>query len=83
MDVELTEEESSALRNALRSYLSDLQMEIADTDDRRFKDGLKHERTVLEATMEKLESAREASELRDDQGRETVRVVMWWSEGSY
>ena len=82
MDVELTEEESSALRNALRTYLADLRMEIADTDDRRFKDGLKHERSVLEATMSKLESAREASELRDTEGRSTVRVVMWWVEGT-
>ena len=78
MEVVLTEEESAALQDALRSYLSDLRMEIADTDDRRFRDGLKRERTVLESVVEKLDANRGSSDLRDDQGREVIRLVTWW-----
>ncbi len=78
MEVALTEEESAALQDALRSYLSDLRMEIADTDDRRFRDGLKRERTVLESVVEKLDANRGSSDLRDEQGREVIRLVTWW-----
>ena len=81
MDVALTEEESSALQQALRTYLSELQMEIADTDDHDFKNGLKHERTVLESVVGRLDATRGASEMRDGEGREVVRLVtLWWTE---
>ena len=36
-DVELTEEESSALQQALHTYVSDLRSEISHTDDRDFR----------------------------------------------
>jgi hypothetical protein len=78
VDVALTSEESSALRTALHSYLSDLQMEIANTDDRHYRDGLKEERVALEGIVAKLEAARGSSELRDEQGREVVRIVALW-----
>ena len=81
MDVTLTEEESSALQQALRTYLSELRMEIADTDDRDFRNGLKHERTVLESIVGRLDSTRGASAMRDGEGREVVRLVtLWWTE---
>ena len=80
MDVALNEEESAALQTALHSYLADLRMEIAGTDDRGFRGELKHERAALESIVQKLEAARGESQLRDDAGREVVRVVsMWWT----
>lgn len=81
MEVALNEEESAALQRALRTYLSDLRMEIGQTDDRHFRDNLKHERTVLEDVVTKLGSAKGSSELRDEGGREVVRVVsLWWTD---
>lgn len=81
MEVALTEEESAALQQALRSYLSDLRMEISDTEDREWKEGLRHEREVLEEVVSKLEASRGSSELRDAEGREVVRVVsFWWND---
>lgn len=80
MEVALTEEESSVLQQALSSYLSDLRMEISDTDNRRFREGLRHEREVLEAIFAKLDEASEGTALRDDEGRQVVRLVsIWWS----
>jgi hypothetical protein len=46
--LELNEEQSKALRRALESYLGDLRMEIADTDLQDFRDGLKHEKVLLQ-----------------------------------
>ena len=54
MDAELSEEESDAVQNALRSYLSDLRMEITDTDNPEYKRTLRDERTMLEKAIEKL-----------------------------
>jgi len=83
MDVALNEEESAALQTALHSYLADLRMEIAGTDDRNFRGELKTERAALESIVGKLESARGESQLRDDSGREVVRVVsLWWTTES-
>jgi hypothetical protein len=80
VDVTLNEEESAALQGALQTYLSDLRSEIADTDDRRYKEDLRHERSVLEDVVARLEATRGRSELRDQQGREVVRVItLWWS----
>jgi hypothetical protein len=81
VEVALSEEESAALQQALRSYLSDLRMEISDTEDREWKEGLRRERTVLEDVVSKLEAARGSSTLRDQEGREVVRIVsLWWTE---
>ena len=75
MEVALTEEESVALQKALRTYLSDLGSEISDTDNHAFKDGLKHERSVLEAAMAKLDHAS-----RPPTGNEVIMVHLWWTE---
>ncbi len=81
MDVELTEEESSVLQQALHSYLSELRDEISHTDDREFRAGLKEERETLEGIFEKLREAATATELQDDSGALVVRVVsLWWSD---
>lgn len=52
--VEFTPDESKALKQALESYLSDLRMEIVDTDSQDFREGLKHEKHLLEAIVLKI-----------------------------
>jgi hypothetical protein len=52
--VEFTPDEANALKHALESYLSDLRMEIVDTDSQDFRDGLKNEKHLLEAVVIKI-----------------------------
>ena len=90
MDAELTEEESDAVQKALRSYLSDLRMEITDTDNARYRADLRAERTALESALAKLgggrlgEGAEPAATPGDvdaplDGGERVVRLVrLWW-----
>jgi len=81
LEVALNEEESAALQSALRTYLSDLRMEIADTDKRKFKDGLRHEREVLNGVVDKLDAALAESAVAGSDGRSVVRVIsIWWSD---
>jgi hypothetical protein len=54
MHMDLTAEESKALKHALEVYLSDLRMEIVDTDSQDFRDGLKHEKQLLESVVGKI-----------------------------
>ena len=77
--VSFTAEESSALRNALSSYCSDLRMEIADTDNPSFRRQLKQERELLESVLAKLETGAAQSQEHDDEGRVVVRVMSIWS----
>jgi hypothetical protein len=77
MDIELSAAESQVLQQALRSYLSDLRMEIVDTDDPGFKRGLRDERAALESILAKLDDAA-SSGTRDAEGRPVVRVVAVW-----
>ena len=50
----LSDNEVSTLREVLRSYLSDLRMEIADTDQMAFREKLKQEEVVLKKILEVL-----------------------------
>ena len=50
----LQAEEAATLARALESYLSDLRMEIADTDAQDFRDDLKQEESVLKQVLEQL-----------------------------
>jgi hypothetical protein len=43
----LTDSEVSILRKVLESYLSDLRMEIADTEEMEFRERLKKEEEVI------------------------------------
>lgn len=52
--MELTPEEGKALKHALECYLSDLRMEIVDTDNQDFRDGLKQEKHLLEQVVTKI-----------------------------
>ena len=45
--LDLTDEEREILVFVLKSYLSDLRMEIADTDRMAFRDMLKERKAVL------------------------------------
>jgi len=50
----LTDEEAGTLRRALEQYVSDLRMEIADTDSMDFRDQLKREEAFLKKLIEQL-----------------------------
>jgi hypothetical protein len=80
VDVELTVEESGALRKAMQSYLSDLRMEISDTDNPAYRRDLRDERAALEAILAKLDDAATTSTERDAAGRSIIRIVGVWVE---
>jgi hypothetical protein len=50
----LSEHEREILAQVLKSYLSDLRMEIADTDSYEFREGLKARKKVLMKVLEGL-----------------------------
>jgi hypothetical protein len=50
--IDLSREELQILEEVLDSYLSDLRMEIADTDRQDFRDSLKERKRVLNAVLE-------------------------------
>jgi hypothetical protein len=54
MQLNLAEGEVEVLRDVLTDYLSDLRMEIADTDQLDFRDTLKERKRVLEKVLEVL-----------------------------
>ena len=52
--LELTPTDAEILRMALESYLSDLRMEIADTDSMDYREGLKAQKAVLRRVLEEI-----------------------------
>ncbi len=54
LQIELTDEEQHILKEILESDLSDLRMEIRETDDRTFKEMLKNKEQVMEKILEML-----------------------------
>jgi hypothetical protein len=54
--ITLTQDEAAVLRGALSSYLSDLRMEIADTDSWQFRQNLKREEVLLKKLLEQLDA---------------------------
>jgi hypothetical protein len=54
--ITFTPEEAAALRDILRNYLSDLRMEIADTDSMQFREKLKHEEVLLKKLLQQLDA---------------------------
>ena len=79
MEIELTADESAALQKALRTYNSDLRMEIVGTDNAGYRNDLRTERTTLESVISKLDEAAKTSQQRDDEGRVVVRLVSVWA----
>jgi hypothetical protein len=54
--ITLTQEEVAALRDILSSYLSDLRMEVADTDSMQFREGLKRTEVLLKKLLQQLDA---------------------------
>jgi hypothetical protein len=54
----LSEEEAGSLRSVLESYLSDLRMEIADTERMDFREELKRQEAFLHRLLAQLPPAR-------------------------
>jgi len=52
--ITLTDEEAGRLKEILGSLLSDLRMEIADTDRKEYRDELKNDEDFIRAITEKL-----------------------------
>jgi hypothetical protein len=50
----LTDDEAGTLRRVLELYVSDLRMEIADTDAMDFREELKREEAFLKKVIEQL-----------------------------
>jgi hypothetical protein len=61
LDVVLEPEETQTLLDVLRTYSSDLRMEIVDTDNPGYKRPLKHQREVIDTIVEKLKAATNAA----------------------
>ncbi len=57
INLDLTNEEKDILAMVLESYLSDLRMEIADTDSMDFRESLKKRKDVLKKVLETLQRA--------------------------
>ena len=57
IELDLTREEREVLLETLETDLSDLRMEIADTDSLDFRDMLKGRKAVLAKVIEALQAA--------------------------
>ena len=55
LEFDMTEEEKIILTSTLEKYLSELRMEIVDTDSEDYRDKLKEEKRVIYRFLEKLE----------------------------
>lgn len=54
IELNLTQEDLKSLIDALERYVSDLSMEIADTDTMDFRDQLKSQRISIEKALDQL-----------------------------
>ena len=54
IQIDLTADERATLRTVLESYLSDLRMEIADTDAMDFREMLKERKQVIQKVLDVL-----------------------------
>jgi len=52
--IELNEEEAATLKDILNSYVSDLRMEVADTDSKDLRDELKQEEKFILDLIRKI-----------------------------
>ena len=55
--IELTEAETTTLRDVVQSCLTELHTEISHTDDRAFKAALRRRQELLQGAVEKLAAA--------------------------
>ncbi len=56
--VELTAEEAEKVSQILENYLSDLRMEIVDTDSQAFRDDLKKTKELVMRVIDQLRPAK-------------------------
>ena len=54
ISLDLSSVEREILADVLASYLSDLRMEIADTDSMDFRDRLKRRKSVVEKVLDEV-----------------------------
>ncbi len=54
--LEFSQQEIDMLNKIVKSYLSELRMEIADTDQSSFKNELRKEEELLNKLIEKMDS---------------------------
>lgn len=54
--ITLNQEEATTLRGALSSYVSDIRMEIANTDSWQWRQNLKREAVLLKKLLEQLDA---------------------------
>lgn len=52
--IQLAEEEAEALRSVLEEYISELRMEVANTDSMDFREDLKRKEEILKALVGRL-----------------------------
>jgi len=64
LNLNLSNEEMLILRKILEYDLSELRMEIADTDRMDFRENLKRQKTILKKVIEALPEADENTESR-------------------
>jgi hypothetical protein len=60
VQITLTTDEAATLREVLETYVSDLRMEIADTDSMDFRERLKAEEAFLKRLIGQLGRQKEA-----------------------
>jgi hypothetical protein len=75
MASQLSPDESAAVHKALRSYLSELRMETANTDNAQYRRELRAERAALESALAKLDAAASGSPAASD---EVITVTLVW-----
>ncbi len=54
VQLNLSQEEAMTLKDALATYISDLRMEIVDTEEHEFRESLKKEEDTLTKILESL-----------------------------
>jgi hypothetical protein len=54
--ITLTPEEAATLRRILGNYVSDLRVEIMNTDSWQFRQNLRHEEVLLRKLLEQLDA---------------------------
>jgi hypothetical protein len=60
--LDLTREEAEELCKVLKTYATDLRVEIIDTDASEFKEKLRDEKGVVKALVERLTAALEGQQ---------------------
>jgi hypothetical protein len=52
--IQLAEEEVGVLRSVLEEYISELRMEVSNTDSMDFREALKRNEAILKSLVERL-----------------------------